>query len=321
MMGAGLRYLTRGRSTGRPRMLSISPSTLLNPASAPRGFMALAAPIPWPMCGALAWPTSGCSPAHAGIDPGAVAHQRRCARLPRTRGDRPYGSNTAALSGPAPPHTRGSTPAGAILSAGSLGSLAHAGIDPLRRCLRMQTPGLPRTRGDRPPRAGHIDRRRAAPPHTRGSTRLFRFRPLRFHGSPAHAGIDPFINGLVPGSVRLPRTRGDRPRSARASFRSRVAPPHTRGSTPLRVAEGCGRSGSPAHAGIDPGRADTTRSRKRLPRTRGDRPRQTSGRRTAAPAPPHTRGSTPLLSDNYISPSTTITPPQLPPRPGPLPAP
>ena len=50
------------------------------------------------------------------------------------------------------------------------------------------------------------------------------------------------------------------------------APPHTRGSTKLKVTEGCSTAGSPAHAGIDRFDAHASEVSTGLPRTRGDRP-------------------------------------------------
>ena len=70
------------------------------------------------------------------------------------------------------------------------------------------------------------------------------------------------------------------------------APPHTRGSTARRYVLEPARAGSPAHAGIDRCQPTRPSSRRRLPRTRGDRPVPLQGRSLVLPAPPHTRGST-----------------------------
>ena len=51
------------------------------------------------------------SPAHAGIDPDRSIRISRLVRLPRPRGDRPSTVRRAADPAPAPPPTRGSTPA------------------------------------------------------------------------------------------------------------------------------------------------------------------------------------------------------------------
>ena len=110
------------------------------------------------------------SPAHAGIDPKKFIERNFASRLPRTRGDRPPTPVLSSSGSPAPPHTRGSTSAGARRSSRARGSPAHAGIDPTRPLRARTTPGLPRTRGDRPACGLGVARRGVAPPHTRGST-------------------------------------------------------------------------------------------------------------------------------------------------------
>src|SRR5690606_17465897 len=52
--------------------------------------------------------------------------------------------------------------------------------------------------------------------------------------------------------------------------------------------------GSPAHAGIDPGDPPGAPRASGLPRARGDRPALRSQPESTSPAPPRTRGSTPL---------------------------
>ena len=172
------------------------------------------------------------------------------------------------------------------------GSPAHAGID--RRPCRSPASrsGLPRTRGDRPggmsPSAAHV----WAPPHTRGSTRLWLSHLTRLTGSPAHAGIDPAPAASGIPLAGLPRTRGDRPPSSHSAPCAPSAPPHTRGSTPLPPVKGLRLNGSPAHAGIDRDLVHAEVLLEGLPRTRGDRPWQKSKKSSRCRAPPHTRGST-----------------------------
>ena len=72
----------------------------------------------------------GGSPAHAGIDLRIIQHAHLPGRLPRTRGDRPILTWTRFWKIMAPPHTRGSTRDRDLLLRRSLGSPAHAGIDP-----------------------------------------------------------------------------------------------------------------------------------------------------------------------------------------------
>ncbi len=111
-------------------------------------------------------------------------------------------------------------------------------------------------------------------------------------GYPAHAGIDHTLDIIVLQVYRLPRTRGDRPCFTWTKSKKPQATPHTRGST-------CGdyclfytEEGYPAHAGIDPDIAEAPRMWRRLPRTRGDRPRSLLVLCRASVATPHTRGST-----------------------------
>ena len=233
------------------------------------------------------------SPAHAGIDPSSTRVRRSRTWLPRTRGDRPTTDPAVTLAVGAPPHTRGSTPARSEGRRGAAGSPAHAGIDPLASPLAELRPGLPRTRGDRPAFAAPARLSQSAPPHTRGSTRPTFSRRRPSPGSPAHAGIDPRGRLLSPAAVGLPRTRGDRPVADAVDEALDTAPPHTRGSTLQPLEERGEAPGSPAHAGIDPARRSPGRARRRLPRTRGDRPRVHNPIRRARMAPPHTRGSTP----------------------------
>ena len=232
------------------------------------------------------------SPAHAGIDPGCPTGRCGTPRLPRTRGDRPAGGRLPSRPKPAPPHTRGSTPRPRFGSDRRRGSPAHAGIDRQPTRAGRSLVRLPRTRGDRPLPA--LWRRTApgAPPHTRGSTRTFRPSPARARGSPAHAGIDPWRGRRRTPTPRLPRTRGDRPGDRLSMFARSGAPPHTRGSTRVVLLRHPGGRGSPAHAGIDPTPSKRGKSRRRLPRTRGDRPTSGSAFPASTQAPPHTRGST-----------------------------
>jgi hypothetical protein len=71
-----------------------------------------------------------------------------------------------------------------------------------------------------------------------------------------------------------------------------VAPPPTRGSTPVRLCRGLRAAGSPAYAGIDPIRCFKFPPSGWLPRLRGDRPICVHGPGFETPAPPPTRGST-----------------------------
>ena len=93
----------------------------------------------------------------------------RCKRLPRTRGDRPYISNSTTKRQKATPHTRGSTLAGRNAILNIKGYPAHAGIDRISLAVYVE---------------------QLATPHTRGSTHMFAFWNTPPLGYPAHAGID-----------------------------------------------------------------------------------------------------------------------------------
>ncbi len=174
------------------------------------------------------------SPAHAGIDPPSGGGVVDGGRLPRTRGDRPAFLRKGVDDGLAPPHTRGSTADPLLLAPVPVGSPAHAGIDPRRPRQCHLAERLPRTRGDRPLSRNWWATHPAAPPHTRGSTRVSHWSAPLDPGSPAHAGIDPGRTHCVSRPYGLPRTRGDRPPLSPASTATPWAPPHTRGSTRFR---------------------------------------------------------------------------------------
>ena len=158
-----------------------------------------------------------------------------------------------------------------------------------RACARR----LPRTRGDGPSTMSRLFLRSAAPPHTRGWTARSVLLGRGACGSPAHAGMDPWLNGVPIVSRGLPRTRGDGPIGATPGRTRRTAPPHTRGWTRRGVRPGAGRRGSPAHAGMDPRRERRERSVRWLPRTRGDGPLAHALLIWLMMASPHTRGWTP----------------------------
>ena len=173
-----------------------------------------------------------------------------------------------------------------------VGSPAHAGINPKGAKHANHNMGLPRTRGDQPPTRTRLRVISAAPPHTRGSTSRQRPRWTALTGSPAHAGINLILKPVCVGRSRLPRTRGDQPASSGKKPNGKSAPPHTRGSTRSSAITLKQDVGSPAHAGINPRRADAASEKIRLPRTRGDQPLIETNKGASLEAPPHTRGST-----------------------------
>ena len=189
---------------------------------------------------------------HAGIDPTPRGDQGARPRLPRARGDRPFGPHADWIRSQASPCTRGSTLGKRPGWRTRVGFPVHAGIDPGRPARDRAHDGLPRARGDRPYDHPFEPGPGWASPCTRGSTRCT---PPRFRlriGFPVHAGIDP--PSPRPGSPPpwLPRARGDRPAPPPRAAATLPASPCTRGST--RSASTCSfrLAGFPVHAGIDP---------------------------------------------------------------------
>ena len=226
------------------------------------------------------------------MDPGAPPALRVSRRLPRTRGDGPRSGWPTLRCPTAPPHTRGWTPLAEATTVDPVGSPAHAGMDPALDEDEAEDGRLPRTRGDGPSTMSSWGPTPPAPPHTRGWTPEPGDEGSAKPGSPAHAGMDPMTSSAVCRARRLPRTRGDGPAHTWTQIGRHRAPPHTRGWTwACTRHRGMGR-GSPAHAGMDPGRTDGEDGYGRLPRTRGDGPRRRVPSMLAKEAPPHTRGWT-----------------------------
>ena len=212
--------------------------------------------------------------------------------LPRPRGDGPSSRVSMRASSLAPPPTRGWTAARARRTERGGGSPAHAGMDRGRLRWRRRTRRLPRPRGDGPV-GGDTDRGwRTAPPPTRGWTRRRRRAMADLRGSPAHAGMDlPYrVHSHAHGG--LPRPRGDGPSRSPTSCPARGAPPPTRGWTVGALVGGRPSVGSPAHAGMDPGRSCCWPRSPGLPRPRGDGPEHQCCPGRPPMAPPPTRGWT-----------------------------
>ena len=214
------------------------------------------------------------------MDPLRSRADRRRSRLPRTRGDGPDRNRGNAGGLPASPHTRGWTlpcqPPGPYPD----GFPAHAGMDPRYIWQSRAATGLPRTRGDGPSASAATTRARPASPHTRGWTRARAGRPGRARGFPAHAGMDLGRGESDIGETRLPRTRGDGPRSTGGLGTKHRASPHTRGWTQTQRHQrhqGLRLEGFPAHAGMDLSHRATRHGPPGLPRTRGDGPCSSCG--------------------------------------------
>ena len=171
------------------------------------------------------------SPAHAGMDPSPRRARSRTAWLPRPRGDGPSWTSSTTKPNSAPPPTRGWTDDGRGRGLVGEGSPAHAGMD-LTRITRLSgSDWLPRPRGDGPSENAGARSSFAAPPPTRGWTPIDADRLDPLAGSPAHAGMDLPPRPWTGDDLRLPRPRGDGPRTFDCQLGPLEAPPPTRGWT------------------------------------------------------------------------------------------
>ena len=194
----------------------------------------------------------------------------------------------------------------------AIGSPAHAGMDLARGGAVMDGWRLPRPRGDGPLGSAVLSAADLAPPPTRGWTSLHRLVRRTEQGSPAHAGMDllprarcsptggsPAHAGMDPARCEstmisgwLPRPRGDGPELSGRLRSVTLAPPPTRGWTPLERRAPAAPHGSPAHAGMDRSSTPTSPLPTWLPRPRGDGPLERAVLTGADLAPPPTRGWT-----------------------------
>jgi len=155
------------------------------------------------------------SPAHAGMHPLRQRRGRHEARLPRPRGDAPERSSSSGPMESAPPPTRGCTPNPSGAGCLHAGSPAHAGMHPSHRRPPGRRTRLPRPRGDAPLTGKTLQIQLGAPPPTRGCTPDGAVDLEPELGSPAHAGMHPYVEQHDFVRWRLPRPRGDAPDACR----------------------------------------------------------------------------------------------------------
>ena len=231
-------------------------------------------------------------PALAGMDPRASWSERRNDGLPRARGDGPARDEADIDRPGASPRSRGWTLFSPAVHGAEPGFPALAGMDPLPRRPARGPVGLPRARGDGPQYPRSASLRAMASPRSRGWTRARGAAPPRRGGFPALAGMDPLLMADPRVVRRLPRARGDGPPAASGSPAGGRASPRSRGWT-HRLALAADRpAGFPALAGMDPTMAGRDRRGVRLPRARGDGPRQVERRPRRGAASPRSRGWT-----------------------------
>ena len=210
------------------------------------------------------------SPAPAGMrrkGSRAVSPRRR---LPRARGDAPYGVTGATKIMPAPPRPRGCAGGPSPGSRHRAGSPAPAGMRPVSVGRSPGSARLPRARGDAPSARLTCSRGTAAPPRPRGCAGMTRM----YH---------------VVG-VGLPRARGDAPVFRREGLLELLAPPRPRGCAVDQSRGAVVMVGSPAPAGMRPPAPPPSARCCGLPRARGDAPRSAMRCAVAGSAPPRPRG-------------------------------
>ena len=161
-------------------------------------------------------------------------------------------------------------------------------MDPSCAATTCRAAWLPRTRGDGPIFFERGKSAFPAPPHPRGWTLVADVEHRSEVGSPAPAGMDPPSTSRPWSAPWLPRTRGDGPVITAPDGTFSMAPPHPRGWTRHDDDRQPAMPGSPAPAGMDPGRSGRSVAVSWLPRTRGDGP-LSNGRRDrlggGSPAP------------------------------------
>ncbi len=197
----------------------------------------------------------------------------KCRWFPRPRGDGPTQAERQRTRRKVPPPTRGWSRAAVLKDEKAGGSPAHAGMVPPQAASAARSARFPRPRGDGPPFIFSNMPSNMVPPPTRGWSPLFQFIGVAYTGSPAHAGMVPYLQ-LAPGTLyRFPRPRGDGPGICSVRNWRNEVPPPTRGWSPRATAADAIGVGSPAHAGMVPHQALEVIPGRRFPRPRGDGPR------------------------------------------------
>ena len=158
---------------------------------------------------ALIEPVPG-SPACAGIAPSPEYRVASVSGSPACAGIAPAGPR-ARVARVGSPACAGIAPWTEPGYSAPSGSPACAGIAPRPCGTSRAATGLPRMRGDRPPKHLREIYVYGAPPHARGSPPGEGARRPRPEGSPACAGIAPDRRARPAAARWLPRMRGDRP--------------------------------------------------------------------------------------------------------------
>ena len=193
-------------------------------------------------------------PAPAGMDPPTGAAKPARAWIPRTRGDGPRSGPTSAARCSDSPHPRGWTLVAAARCGRHEGFPAPAGMDPNPPCGSTRPGRIPRTRGDGPLWISMLLSLHWDSPHPRGWTPIASGAAHGLTGFPAPAGMDPRHRPYPSRPGRIPRTRGDGPRSWQSACTPAADSPHPRGWTRRPSRAAVAPRGFPAPAGMDPPR-------------------------------------------------------------------
>ncbi len=165
----------------------------------------------WTRCAPTPSPSSGGSPAWAGMDPPTPSRCCAARWLPRVGGDGPCTKRASPGTDWAPPRGRGWTRHDSRCCGRYRGSPAWAGMDPRSPRRRRPSRRLPRVGGDGPSTRRSMGITFRAPPRGRGWTRRRPHGAARLAGSPAWAGMDPSRDIVRALPSRLPRVGGDGP--------------------------------------------------------------------------------------------------------------
>ena len=232
----------------------------------------------------------GITPAHAGKSTSWVYPNAIIKDHPRTRGEKPSARCLPLNTVGSPPHTRGK----ALVLPPCPGvpgiTPAHAGK---RSRSLIHSPGRedhPRTRGEKFLIFTKRGRKMGSPPHTRGKDKVAGNHGVGSGITPAHAGKSNSESFIKSPRRDHPRTRGEKPASARSRTPRRGSPPHTRGKVIAHPDVAVFRGITPAHAGksrLIPLCSVQTRDH---PRTRGEKVRPSTFTMMDGGSPPHTRG-------------------------------
>ena len=221
--------------------------------------------------------------------------------IPRARGDGPPQGPRRKVGSVDSPRSRGWTLRTGASDESAIGFPALAGMDPMAARDSILSGRIPRARGDGPsmrvpPRSPTMDS-----PRSRGWTGDAAKTGWLTRGFPALAGMDPTCAGRASSSGRIPRARGDGPSRRIAAFRSSLDSPRSRGWTPPRDVAALVRDGFPALAGMDLDKTRGAAGSGRIPRARGDGPRQGSSQPGPRRDSPRSRGWTPTGAPTYAS--------------------